>query len=207
MPGFHLRHRGITLIELVIVMVILSVLMLFAVPSMRGVHERNKLVVSARKIASLVRFARGEAITGEREVEIRFDKEGGRFRLDLMKLPDEVTGSADLKNRKREEVEQIHHLPQYIYFENIETDDNPYGRDKISTVVFYPDGSATGALITLVNRRPDRKNKDTYLAVQINHATALPEVYIPEDLKGSTGTQDSGTEEGEEEEQFYYFSN
>ncbi len=168
-----------TLMEITIVVVILSALMVVALPNMRGLHERNKIIVSARGLASLVRYARSEAITAEREVEIRIDVEGGRYRLDLMKLDDKIMGSWDRREQKREQVEQIQTLPDHIYFLKVETDEDPQGREKIARLVFYPDGSATGASLLLENRTPRKDGKSRYMIVNIARATGFPEVSAP----------------------------
>ena len=175
-------QRGVTFIELVIVVVILSILLLFAVPNMRGVYERNKLVSASRQIISLIRYARAEAITGEREIELTFDVERNKYWLDLKKF-DRILGSGDRKTERRELIEQENSLPQFVYFNKITTEDDEEGQEKTDVITFYPDGSATGASIVLVNKTP-RKKSPEYLVIEVSHATALPNVYqmSPEEL-------------------------
>lgn len=175
-------QRGVTFIELVIVVMILSILLLFAVPNMRGVYERNKLVSASRQIISLIRYARAEAITGEREIELTFDVERNKYWLDLKKF-DRILGSGDRKTERRELIEQENSLPQFVYFNKITTEDDEEGQEKTDVITFYPDGSATGASIVLVNKTP-RKKSPEYLVIEVSHATALPNVYqmSPEEL-------------------------
>lgn len=175
-------QRGVTFIELVIVVMILSILLLFAVPNMRGVYERNKLVSASRQIISLIRYARAEAITGEREIELTFDVERNKYWLDLKKF-DRILGSGDRKTERRELIEQENSLPQFVYFNKITTEGDEEGQEKTDVITFYPDGSATGASIVLVNKTP-RKKSPEYLVIEVSHATALPNVYqmSPEEL-------------------------
>ncbi|MCX7000088.1 MAG: GspH/FimT family pseudopilin [Candidatus Sumerlaeota bacterium] len=176
-------QRGVTFVELVIVVVILSILLVFAVPNMRGIYERNKLVSASRQIISLIRYARAESITGEREIELNFDIEKNKYWLDLKKFS-RILGSGDRKAERPELIEQELSLPQFVYFSKVTTEDDEEGRKKASIITFYPDGSATGASIVLVNKTP-RKKSPEYLVIEVSHATALPEVYqmSPEELE------------------------
>jgi prepilin-type N-terminal cleavage/methylation domain-containing protein len=176
-------QRGVTFVELVIVVVILSILLVFAVPNMRGIYERNKLVSASRQIISLIRYARAEAITGEREIELNFDIEKNKYWLDLKKYS-HILGSGDRKAERPELIEQELSLPQFVYFSKVTTENDEAGREKTGIITFYPDGSATGASIVLVNKTP-RKKSPEYLVIEVSHATALPDVYqmSPEELE------------------------
>ncbi len=194
--------RGITLLELMVVIMILAIMTVFVVPNMRGLRERNKLVSASRQIVSLIRYARTEAITGERETEIRFDVEGGRYRLDLNRYIPSSNGSWSRSEKKRSEFEHIRHLPHFVYFKEVATDADPDSRGKIGRVVFYPDGSATGATIVLENRPPRKKGKTRYMTIEVPPATALPEVYnkTPEELARE---QDKAAREAQTEDESY----
>ena len=172
--NFTAGNAGFTLIEVMIVVVILSTLLVFAIPNMRGLHEQNKLNSAAREIAGLVRYARAEAITGEREIELKIDIANRKFNLDLKKYS-RVLGSGDRKAQKPEMIEKIHELPQFVFFNKVETEDDPEGREKTSSLTFYPDGSATGALIILENKTP-RSKQSSFMSIEVSHATALPDV-------------------------------
>ncbi len=167
-------NAGMTLIETMIVVVILSTLLIFAVPNMRGLHERNKLITASRQIAGLIRYARAEAITGEREIELNIDIANHEYNLDLKKYA-RVLGSGDRKAQKPERIEETHELPQFVFFKKVETEDDPDGREKETTLTFYPDGSATGARIILENITP-RSKTPSFMSVEISRATALPDV-------------------------------
>lgn len=189
-------QQGVTFVELVIVVVILSILLVFAVPNMRGVYERSKLVSASRQIISLIRYARAESITGEREIELNFDIEKNKYWLDLKKFS-RILGSGDRKAERPELIEQELSLPQFVYFSKVTTEDDEKGLEKAGIITFYPDGSATGASIVLVNKSP-RKKSPEYLVIEVSHATALPDVYqmSPEELermREESAIEDSAT--------------
>jgi|GEM_PF-542066 len=187
--------RGMTLLEISIVIVILAALMLFSIPNMRGMHEKNKMTSASRELVSLIRFARSEAITSEHETEIRIDKEKARYRLDLNRYKSaRIRGSGDIQSRKREQIERIRYLPRDIYFKKIKTELDPYGREKIARIVFYPDGSALWAEINLESHPKHKESRKRQLFIEVPHATALPNVTkkAPELEKSSEKEQTAG---------------
>lgn len=184
-------------------MVIMGVMLVFAVPNMRGVHERNKLVSAARKIVSLMRYARAEAITSEMDTEIHFKKKKNRYRLNLLKYT-EVRGSWDSReSKKRERVEKIQELPQFVTFKEITTEYDIYGREPEPILVFHPDGSATGATIVLESLPPNKSKKEArHMTIELAHSTGLPSVYnkTPEEMERGEGPVEEDYEENTEED-------
>jgi len=196
-------RRGVTLMELAIVVVIISAMLVFSVPNMRGLHEKNKLISSTRKIVSLMRYARSEAITREYETEIRFDTEKGRYRLDLNVYKyTRVMGSGDRQSQKREQIEQIQTLPRYVDFQEITTGEDPEGKEKIPRIIFHPNGTSTGATIVLRNKTPRKGAPVRMMGIDVPYATGLPEVYSV-DKEGKRKEEEQGTprETGEQGEQ------
>jgi Tfp pilus assembly protein FimT len=198
----RVNEKAMTLLELTIVVVIMSIMMIFAIPNMRGFNEKNKLITSTRKIISLVRYARAESITGEREIEIRIDIKKQRYRLDLNKLNKRILGSADRKAQRREQFEHIQYLPRNITFKEVVTEDDPLGQEKIVRIIFYPDGSATGTTIVLENKVPRKGAKIRHMIIEIAHSTALPEVFnmTPEKYKQEIDRREQEEEQIPEEE-------
>ncbi len=56
------RHRGFTVIELMIVLVVTAILLALATPNLRGVLERNQLLGQANEMAAALTLARSEAV-------------------------------------------------------------------------------------------------------------------------------------------------
>jgi Tfp pilus assembly protein FimT len=189
-------RKGITLLELTVVIIILSAMMLVSIPNMRGIHERNKMITATRQIVGLLRYARAEAITSEHETEIRIDMEKGKYRLDLNKYKYyQIRGSGDILAKKTEQIEQIRDLPSFLYFKKVVTEADPYGRDKIMKIVFFPDGSATWATIILENRPKRKEDKVRAITIEVPHATGLPCVLKPNQVKTGQNTREQKEEE------------
>ena len=180
----HNSPKGITLLELTVVILMLTAMLLVSIPNMRGIQERNKLITATREIVGLIRYARAEAITSEHETEIRIDMEKGKYRLDLNKYKYyKVRGSGDILAKKLEQIEQIQDLPRFIRFKKVVTEADPYAREKVAKIVFFPDGSATWANIILENRPQTKGGRGREVTIEVPHATALPCVLEPTDAK------------------------
>jgi type II secretion system protein H len=183
-PGAE-RERGITFLELMIVLVILSIVLTISMPSLRGTYQRGQLGSAAREIVALLRVARAEAIFREHPVEVRFDLATSRYRLDL--LEEDETKPTRHTEAKRSQIEEIHYLPRDVSFAEISTEAEETEKKTVAKVVFFPNGSATGASILLENVR-GRKMK-----IELADATALPEA---EYVRSTTETKDVPQAEG-----------
>lgn len=182
-------RAGVTLLEILIVISILSILLAFSIPSMKGLHRRNQLHTSAHEIAALLRYARGEAVLGEKQVEVRFDVPGDRYRLDLREM-DKNTRRRERRQARRT-VEKIRHLPVTIHFVEITTEAEVDEKSGIARIVFYPNGSASVATVVLESER------GRAMTIEVAGATGLPKAYegLPE-VEEPSG-QASGQEQRE----------
>ncbi len=165
----RLSQHGMTFLEIMIAMTILSVLAIFTIPNMKGPHAFNKLRAGSREIVSLMRMARSTAVLNEVEVILELDEEENRYRLNL----DNVARKRRLAERKaveRSEIANWRDLPKNISFVSVVSLDDEKDRDGVTKILFYPDGSASGSTIVLKNEA------DKKMTVTLNRATALPEV-------------------------------
>lgn len=176
------HKKGITFIELMIVLVILSTMVVLSAPKMKGFHQNNELNSAARSIASLCRFARAQAVLTETKVEIRFDVEEDKYWLVLTPEDslDNQVSSWQNKNELKNPLEEVKELPKFVIFEEIASDAEDFKvKNNIVRVIYYPNGSATNAYIVLKNSR------DKMLTIEIPRATGYPEVYkgLPTDVQ------------------------
>jgi type II secretion system protein H len=152
--------RGFTLIEIVVVMVIIAVMFAVALPSLRGMNEQNQLRSSAREMVSLMKYARSEAVFGERMTEVFLDTTKRQYWLDL-RTPDPKTGEYTPGKKTTTHFETKRELGKGLYFDEANTISDNILKNNIIAIDFYPDGSASPAIFTLSND----KNVKTTLEV------------------------------------------
>lgn len=167
-PLCAIRDRGVTLLEILTVITIMAVMMAVSFPLMRNMNEKNKLRATAREIVALMKYARTESVFGERITEIIFDLEKQQYWLDLRE-PDPKTGNYDPKGKKRQ-LEQKRDFNKKIWIDEISTYDSNIVKDKLIAIDFYPDGSATPAMLTLTNAGGSK------LTVELVKSTGLTEI-------------------------------
>ena len=77
-----------------------------------------------------------------------------------------------------EQFEQIRELPKDIHFKKIVSEWDPQAREPVAKIVFFPDGSATWAEISLENRSKRKGAGKRLLNIEVPCATAMPNVKV-----------------------------
>lgn len=188
--GVSPASRGITFLELMIVVVILGVLISVVGANLRGAGQRAALFGAARELVSACNVARQAAISTEREIYLRFDTEHHRWRLRLNISPEEEDRHARYDRDAVYELEIPRELPAKISFVKIETDtfEDRSSRTKYPQITFYPNGSATEGTIQLASER-GRK-----ITIEITRATGRVEVYQGDPRDFAQKLKDLGVE-------------
>lgn len=122
------RHRGFTLVELLVVLAIMAAAYAIAAPMISAGMSGTELKSAARQVAAGLRKARSEAVTRKNEVALNLDLELRQF---------------ELSGEKR-----IYSLPKSIEV-GLYTAQSELKNDKTGSIRFYPDGSSTGGRITV----------------------------------------------------------
>ena len=124
----HFRTAGVSLLELMIVLMIMAIVAALVVPMLAGGVSNTELRSAARQLASGLRLARSEAVTQRRETFLVIDVAGRRFKVD--RDPQE------------------HMLPRDIELK-LYTAQKDLVDDKVGSIRFYPDGGSNGGRITV----------------------------------------------------------
>lgn len=173
------RSKGLTLIELVVVMTILVLLAFIATPSFIAVTKNAQVRTAAKQVVAILRYARSKAPSLGRPALVSFNRE--RRTVGVL-LPSDVVErrltigaqfaelnaqieltDEDLLRLSGERLENLD--PQQFEF-----DPSPMGRERtlpegveivsvrdldsgeeLNLVSFYPDGTSSGAEIVLAN--------------------------------------------------------
>ena len=122
------RMRGVTLLELLIVLALMAIVAGFVIPMFGGPISTSELRASARQLAAGLRLARSEAVSERRETFLVLDLGGKRFKVD--RDPQE------------------HALPSRVELK-LFTAQNDLVSDSIGSIRFFPDGGSNGGRITV----------------------------------------------------------
>ena len=144
--------RSFTLLEIIVAVTILVVMMGITVPTLSRVHDSNKLRATTREIVALLKYARSEAVMGERTTEVFLDLEKREFWLDLRE-PDPKTGEYRPGQGKKTQLEHKRPLGDGMWFDEVSAyDSNIVKRDKLIAIDFFADGSASPTFVTVAGR-------------------------------------------------------
>ena len=124
----HFRTAGVSLLELMIVLMIMAIVAALVVPMLAGGVSNTELRSAARQLAAGLRLARSEAVTQRRETFLVIDVAGRRFKVD--RDPQE------------------HMLPRDVELK-LYTAQKDLVDDKVGSIRFYPDGGSNGGRITV----------------------------------------------------------
>jgi len=162
--------RGLTLIELIVVMCILGVMVLIAIPNIGRWLPRYRLKSAARDVASNMQLARLGAIKDNREWALLFDVNGQLYRIISDKGPDGNWGTPD------DIEERVVNLSEY---RNIQFGDSGHGPagggvpvgDGVTFVQkraeFNPGGTSTAGTVYLQN------NRNGAMAIRVDSNTGI----------------------------------
>lgn len=170
------NQRGVTFLEIMIVIVILGILAAVVLPNMAGPREKMALQTSARDIASAGLLARQMAIVTGREATLEFNPEEGGWTVRYTVLEDERRSrrSRSSGDERVEELETFRSLPERVRYSKFRADEIEFEPKDPQVLTFYPSGSSSGMAIQVINRR------DKTLTIDFDTSTGRPEVYAGE---------------------------
>ena len=139
------RAKGLTIVELVVVMCILAVMVLIAIPNIGRWLPRYRLRSAIRDVASSMQLARLGAIKENKEWAIQCDTNGQTYTVLSDDGPDDTWGTADDVGFKGDASPWTQSTWRLVDYRNISFGDNGYGS--------WFDGSGVGDGVTFVNNR------------------------------------------------------
>jgi len=120
--------RGVTLLELLIVLSLMAVIAAMVVPIFSGGVSTAELKGAAREVAAGLRVARSEALATRRETRVVLDLEHRSFEIERDK--------------------RTHTLPREIELK-LFTAQSDLVNDRVGAIRFFPDGGSNGGRVTL----------------------------------------------------------
>jgi general secretion pathway protein H len=121
-------ERGVTLLELLVVLSIMGIVAALVIPTFGGGVSTTELKSSARQMAAALRFARSEALATRREHVVMLDLERRVFRIDDDAREIALPRDAELK---------------------LFTAQSDLVSDKAGSIRFFPDGGSNGGRVTI----------------------------------------------------------
>jgi prepilin-type N-terminal cleavage/methylation domain-containing protein len=133
-------ESGMTLLELILVMLILSTVLAMAAPSLRGFFASRKIDDAAAQILALTQFARSQAVSEGIVYRLNFETRDRTYWLTAQK--------AGVFETLDTEFGQIYKLPKDI---NLELEDIER-KDKDVFLAFTPYGTMTAGVVQLIDQ-------------------------------------------------------
>jgi len=127
------RASGFSLLELIAVLVIMGLAAGLAAPRIQDFLEEARIRTGARKLATLLRYARNQALSTKQVVTVATDESGQRWWIKYSELP---------------AAERVVKLPPGIKGKIVERYFSALSDAKAS-ILFSPQGNSTGQLIEI----------------------------------------------------------
>ena len=134
------QRKGMTLLELILVMLILSTVLAMAAPSLRGFFASRRIDDTAAHLLALTQYARSQAISEGIVYRLNFDTRDRTYWLTAQK--------AGVFESLHTEVGQVYTLPKDIKLELEDIEQ----KDRDVFIAFTPHGTMTDGTIRLIDQ-------------------------------------------------------
>ncbi|NIS62020.1 MAG: prepilin-type N-terminal cleavage/methylation domain-containing protein [Proteobacteria bacterium] len=177
------NRKGLTIIELVVVMCILGIMVLIAIPNIGRWLPRYRLRSAARDVASNMQLARLGAIKDNREWALLFDVGSQSYRIISDKGPDGNWGTPDDVGYKGDGSPWPRSTKSFADYTNVGFGDGGHGP--------VPDGTAVGDGVTFVGKRAEfnpggtaaagtiylQNNRNGAMAIRVDSSTGIIRIW------------------------------
>jgi prepilin-type N-terminal cleavage/methylation domain-containing protein len=162
------RKKGFTLIEFIVVLMVLSLGIVLVYPSFGRMSQGVELKAAAKKIASILRYYRSEAVQKGLVFQVIFDGETREIRVRPV-ATEGAKPEAEKSEEKTEKEKERYVLPDGILVKEMKIPDSRYPSD-LPVIEFYPNGGSNGGSFLL-----ERENTKAY-RIQVNFLTGVVEI-------------------------------
>jgi general secretion pathway protein H len=160
--------KGFTLIELMVVLIVLSLGIVLLFPSFGRMSQTVELKAAVKKIASILRYYRSEAVQKGLVFQVVFDAETREIRVRPVETErDKAGGEKSEEGTARDKERYL--LPEGIQVKEIKIPVSRYSSD-LPVIEFYPNGGSNGGSFVL-----ERENSKPY-RIQVNFLTGVVEI-------------------------------
>ncbi|PIE67749.1 MAG: type II secretion system protein GspH [Deltaproteobacteria bacterium] len=142
-------RRGFTLFELLVVMVIIGIAASLIVPRLGGSVDKMQLRTATRDLASVMRFARSQAVTRGREYRVLFDS---ATRMVAIEMAPSINGQTADSSENAISSRHRYQLPAGIVL-NLNNNPLQAAARPVRMATFFPMGNSSGGSIRLVDAR------------------------------------------------------
>jgi len=140
-----MRNRGFSLVELSIVLVVIGLSVSLIAPSFSRFSKTMELRGAVKKISTILRYCRSEAVNKGQTYHIIFDSDLREVRVLKTESSDEK--EEDLK-KEGKSARQMYRLPAGINVKEVNIASPEYSSD-YPTIEFYPNGGSNGGSFLL----------------------------------------------------------
>lgn len=130
-------EAGLTMLELILVMVIICTVLAMAAPSLKGFFASRRTTDAAAQLVALTKFARSRAVAEGRTYRLNLDTDTGRYWLSSQEGGAFVSSGSTL--------ERVFSLPEGT----VASWREPEMTAPAGWISFYPDGRTEAAVIRL----------------------------------------------------------
>jgi len=140
-----MKNKGFSLVELSVVLVVIGLSVSLIVPSFSRFSKTMELKGAVRKISTILRYCRSEAVNKGQTYQIVFDSDLREVRVQKTESSEER--EEELK-KEGKAVRQMYHLPGGINVKEVNIASPQYSSDH-PTIEFYPNGGSNGGSFLL----------------------------------------------------------
>jgi general secretion pathway protein H len=161
------NHRGFTLLELIVVLVIISLMSALVVPKLAGPMSNLDLKTASKKISASLRYLRSHAAAEKATYVALFDFDKNRLVIINSPIPASVKGDFQINNREAFDGTQVespdngkdrpggfktYNLPDGVKLAKGVSREGDVNSG-LFRIFFFPSGGSSGGEITVANER------------------------------------------------------